>query len=125
MILKEGKVVIVGTGIDIIEISRIKHAYEKNEKFAERVLTDGEIKKFHSFVNHRKYEYLAGRFAVKEAFSKAMGTGIGKVGFHDIEVLNMEKTGQPYINKSPFDGNVFVSISHSKDIACAQIILEE
>ena len=48
-----------------------------------------------------KIEYLAGRWSAKEAFSKAMGTGIGKLGFQDLEVLNNER-GAPYFSQSPF-----------------------
>mgnify|MGYP001737540690 FL=1 len=67
---------------------------------------------------------LAGRWSAKEAFSKAMGTGIGKLGFQDLEVLNNEK-GAPYFSKSPFSGNVWLSISHTEQFVTASVILEE
>lgn len=60
----------------------------------------------------------------KEAFSKAWGTGIGAVGFKDIEILNNDK-GAPVVTQSPFEGNVFISISHSGDFVQASVILEK
>ena len=53
-----------------------------------------------------------------------MGTGIGKIGFQDLEVLNNEK-GAPYFSKSPFSGNVWLSISHTEQFVTASVILEE
>ena len=92
---------IVGHGIDIEELASIQNAVEKREGFAQRVLTDKEMERFASLKGRRQVEYLAGRWSAKEAFSKAMGTGIGKLGFQDLEVLNNEK-GAPYFSKSPF-----------------------
>lgn len=83
-----------GIGIDLIEIDRIKDVYIKqSDKLIHRILTDQEQQKFHSFKNDkRKLEFLAGRFATKEAFSKALGTGLGKtVAFNDIDCYNDEK----------------------------------
>ena len=82
---------IVGHGIDIEELASIQNAVEKREGFAQRVLTDKEMERFASLKGRRQVEYLAGRWSAKEAFSKAMGTGIGKLGFQDLEVLNDEK----------------------------------
>lgn len=70
------------------------------------------------------WNILAGRWAVKEAFSKALGVGIGIVGFQDIEVLN-NRQGAPYIAKSPFSGKIWLSISHSGEFVQASVILEE
>ena len=94
---------IVGHGIDIEELASIQNAVEKREGFAQRVLTDKEMERFASLKGRRQMEYLAGRWSAKEAFSKAMGTGIGKLGFQDLEVLNNER-GAPYFSKSPFSG---------------------
>ena len=115
---------IVGHGIDIEELASIQNAVEKREGFAQRVLTDKEMERFASLKGRRQVEYLAGRWSAKEAFSKAMGTGIGKLGFQDLEVLNDEK-GAPYFNKSPFSGNVWLSISHTEQFVTASVILEE
>ena len=97
---------IVGHGIDIEELASIQNAVEKREGFAQRVLTDKEMERFASLKGRRQMEYLAGRWSAKEAFSKAMGTGIGKLGFQDLEVLNNER-GAPYFSKSPFSGKVW------------------
>lgn len=114
---------IVGIGLDITEIDRIGQAVEKRNAFSNRVLTKGEWAIFNEMKGSRRIEFLAGRYAAKEAFSKAFGTGIGKLGFHDIEILPNEK-GKPIVVKSPFKGNVFLSITHTGTIAAAQIILE-
>ncbi len=101
---------IKGIGIDMVELSRIEKIITRKSSFVNRVLTENE-------------QALAGRFACKEAFSKAWGTGIGAVGLQDIEILK-EKNGAPKVTKSPHDGQVFVSISHTETSAVAQIILE-
>ena len=115
---------IVGHGIDIEALASIQNAVEKREGFARRVLTDKEMERFASLKGRRQIEYLAGRWSAKEAFSKAMGTGIGKLGFQDLEVLNNEK-GAPYFSKSPFSGKVWLSISHTDQFVTASVILEE
>jgi len=115
---------IAGIGLDIVEIDRIRKAYIKRESFAQRVLTRRELDIFKELQGKRKVEFLAGRFSVKEAFSKALGTGIGKVGFLDIEILP-DQSGKPIVTQSPFDGNVWVSISHTDAVAAAQVILEK
>ena len=118
------KKMIVGHGIDIEELASIQNAVEKREGFAQRVLTDKEMERFASLKGRRQIEYLAGRWSAKEAFSKAMGTGIGKLGFQDLEVLNNER-GAPYFSKSPFSGKVWLSISHTDQFVTASVILEE
>ena len=115
---------IVGHGIDIEALASIQNAVEKREGFAQRVLTDKEMERFSSLKGRRQFEYLAGRWSAKEAFSKAMGTGIGKLVFQDLEVLNNER-GAPYFSKSPFSGKVWLSISHTDQFVTASVILEE
>lgn len=80
---------IKGHGIDIESIAAIEKAYQKNTRFAEKVLTEAERERFEELSGKRKMEYLTGRWSAKEAFSKAMGTGIGPVGFQDLEILMM------------------------------------
>lgn len=115
---------IVGIGLDVVEIERIEKAYIRRNSFADRVLTEKELELFDGLTGKRKIEFLAGRFSVKEAFSKALGTGIGKITFLDIEVLPNE-LGKPICTKYPFEGNVWVSISHTDSLAIAQVILEK
>ena len=115
---------IKGHGIDIQDMTAVASAYEKRPRFADKVLTEAEKARFEELTAKRKAEYLAGRWAAKEAFAKAMGTGIGPVTFHDLEILNDAK-GAPYFSRSPFLGKVWVSISHSGNLVSASVILEE
>jgi len=69
----------------------------------------------------RKIEYLAGRFAAKEAFVKALGTGIGEVSFQDIEILS--SGGKPVCNYKDF--KCHVTISHTDEYAVAFVLLEK
>ena len=68
---------IKGIGIDIIELSRIQEIMSRQNKLIDRILTANEKQLFEELPMTRKIEFLAGRFAAKEAFSKAAGTGIG------------------------------------------------
>ena len=113
---------ITGLGTDIIEISRI-HKVNKDDRLARRILTPDEMNHYNGITDEeRKITYLAGRFAVKEAYSKALGTGIGSaVSFNDINCMNDER-GKPSLTNAP---NAHVSISHSKDYAVATVIIEE
>ena len=115
---------IVGHGIDIEELASIKSAVTRREGFAKRVLTTKEMERFTSLKGRRQIEYLAGRWSAKEAFSKALGTGIGKLTFQDLEVLNNER-GAPYFSQSPFSGKIWLSISHTDQFVTASVILEE
>lgn len=119
---------ITGIGLDIIELDRIRRIVERQPGFIKRILTINEIEKYANLSKERKVEFLAGRFAVKEAYSKALGTGIGEeIGFQDIEVNNDEK-GKPYIKilkETPSSTSIFVSITHTRQYAAAQVILQE
>lgn len=115
---------IKGIGIDIIELDRIRNLMNNN-RFIERILTVKEKQTFALLQSEsRKVEFIAGRFAAKEAFSKAMGTGIGELSFQDIEVLNNEK-GAPFITYLKEEHmNIFISITHSREYAAAQVVIE-
>ena len=115
---------IKGIGLDIVEMQRIRKISTFQPRFVERILTEVEQKIYYKLTIDRQLEYLAGRFAAKEAFSKALGTGIGReVGFQDIEIVNDER-GKPIISK-PFNQGVHLSITHTKEYAAAQIIIED
>ncbi|WP_080848791.1 holo-ACP synthase [Cytobacillus gottheilii] len=114
---------IIGIGIDIVELHRIQKLADKHQKFALRILTVSEYQQFEQLHGERQVEFLAGRFAAKEAYSKAMGTGIGTdLSFQDIEIMKDER-GKPSIMK-PLQKGVHLSISHSKEYAVAQVIIE-
>jgi holo-[acyl-carrier protein] synthase len=114
---------IKGIGIDIIELSRIEEIVTRQKKLVDRILTENEKQTFEQLPERRKVEFLAGRFAAKEAYSKAVGTGIGKeLSFLDIEI-DTDHLGKPFIAKPEIIG--FISISHSREYAVAQVIIEE
>jgi holo-[acyl-carrier protein] synthase len=114
---------IKGIGIDIIELERIENMLTRQSKLVDRILTDNEKQKFASLSDRRRVEFLAGRFAAKEAYSKAAGTGIGKtLSFLDIEIEN-DLLGKPVIVKP--EGRAHLSISHSRKYAVAQVVIEE
>jgi holo-[acyl-carrier protein] synthase len=115
---------IAGIGIDIVELSRIEELSKRQSKFVDRILTNKEKEKYHTYNGKRQTEYLAGRFAAKEAYSKAVGTGIGEaLSFLDIEIQS-GVNGQPMIIK-PVSEGVYLSISHSRDYAVAQVVIEK
>jgi len=119
-------------GIDIIEVHRIKKAIEKNERFIKRIYLPSEIEYCQKKKN--AHIHFAGRFAAKEALSKALQTGISRgVSFLDIEILNTRQ-GAPYIilhgkAKKIIDKlkikNIFISISHIKETSVAVVVLEK
>lgn len=114
---------IKGIGIDIIELSRVRDSFNRQMKLIDRILTSEEKQTFEVLSRKRQVEFLAGRFAAKEAFSKAYGTGIGKeLSFLDIEI-HTDDLGKPYIVKPEVFAHL--SISHSRDYAVAQVIIEE
>lgn len=116
---------IAGIGIDIVDLDHMASVVEKTPRIVERILTANELELYDLRSDKRKLEFLAGRYAAKEAFSKAMGTGIGKtVTFQNVSVLNDER-GCPYVEKSPYSGRAFISISHSQNAAVAQVVLEQ
>ena len=116
---------IVGIGIDLVELERIEALYTRQEAFLNRILTPSEQNHFHELSKHRQIEFLAGRFAAKEAFAKAMGTGIGaELSFQEIEILPNPQN-KPIVTSDKFSGFIHLSISHSQLYAIAQIILEK
>lgn len=115
---------IIGIGVDIVELDRITEIIKNNPKFINRVLTKSEREVFDKLGEKRQIEYFGGRFACKEAFSKAYGTGIGKIQLKDIEILN-EENGRPVIETDVFKGNIHVSISHTDKTVVAQVVLEQ
>lgn len=116
---------IVGVGMDIIDIDRITQAYERNNQFVNRILTGVELDMFNQLENRRQMEFLAGRFAAKEAYSKAVGTGIGKLRFTDMEVGKGERGEPVWQQPIPPQCRVHLSITHTKSVAAAQVIIEE
>lgn len=116
---------IYGVGTDIIEIDRIRRAVESRPRFLQRIFTAKEREYF--AWRRMKWETIAGGFAAKEAISKALGTGFGKLGFQDVEVLRDER-GKPLVSfaervQLPPSSLCMVSISHCREYAVATAIL--
>lgn len=111
-------------GNDIIEIERIRKVYERHgERFLDHILTPIEKEEC---LSKNTLQYLAGRFAAKEAVAKALGTGIGEVGWKDIEILN-EPSGRPFarVQHPSYTNSVLhVSISHTREVVTAVAIWE-
>ena len=115
---------IIGIGVDIVKVKRIKKALERTEGFCKGVFSLEEIAYFSN--KNNKYETAAGFFAAKEAFSKALGTGIRGFRLTDIVVKN-NSLGKPDIyisnkikNKFKLEGNkIHLSISHTDEEAIA------
>jgi len=123
---------ILGTGIDIIEVARIAASYEKfGERFVNRILLPPEIA--YCLSHRRPAPFLAARFAAKEAISKAFGTGLGaQLGWRDMEIRRKE-SGEPYVvlhgkGQELFESRgakkLHLSLSHTEHYAAATAILE-
>jgi len=123
--------VIVGIGTDIVRIERIASALERTGiAFARRVLTPDEMVQFQQ--RSLPAPWLAKRFAAKEAVAKAFGTGIGKLSFQHIEVLN-DASGAPRLQLYDYGlklqhemgvRHLHISLSDEQDNALAFVVLE-
>lgn len=113
---------IIGIGVDIVAIKRIEKIYNKSgERFLHKILTAKERELFHSKAFPTRY--LAKRFAAKEAFAKAIGTGFGKnLSFQDVEIIN-NSSGKPEIFQR-YDQSLKIdlSLSDEKEMAIAFVI---
>src|SRR6266516_5126703 len=123
---------IIGIGIDIIEVARIQASHERfGERFLKRILRPNEIS--YCLSHNAPAPFLAARFAAKEAISKAFGTGIGaQLGWQDLEV-ERKQSGEPFVTfhaqgqKLLRDRRariVLVSLSHTQQHATAVALLE-
>ena len=123
---------IIGLGVDIAEVGRVKAAIERHgETFLRRLYTPAEREYCERFKN--KYERFAGRFAAKEAAMKALGTGWSRgVRWVDVEVVR-QRGGRPTVKLHGEAGkiaddlgvkNIALSITHTADQAFAQVIFE-
>lgn len=114
---------ILGIGIDMIEVARVQRAVERNPRFVDKVFTPGEI----AYAEGKKsrFQHLAARFAAKEAFFKAIGRRIHWV---DVETVNLP-SGQPQLVVHSTEELGFtrsqLSISHLADHALAVVVLEK
>jgi holo-[acyl-carrier protein] synthase len=123
---------ILGTGIDIIEVARIASSFDKfGDRFTNRILLPDEIA--YCLEHKNPAPFLAARFAAKEAISKAFGTGIGgALGWRDLEIRRKE-SGEPFVVLHGKGRELFaarcakqllVSLSHTENYAAATAVLE-
>lgn len=121
---------VFGIGTDIVKVARIRAAFEKYPgRFRDRIFTRPEVDFCETLAD--KFPSYAGRFAAKEAFSKALGTGLrGAIGWAEITVLDNERsrpgisvTGKAAAILGP--RRVHLSISHLDDYATAVVVIEE
>jgi len=123
---------ILGTGIDIIEVARIAASHKKfGERFLNRILLPDETA--YCLTHKNPAPFLAARFAAKEAVSKAFGTGIGAaLGWRDMEICRKE-SGEPFVvlhgnGKKLFESRgakrLHISISHTENYAAVVAVLE-
>jgi holo-[acyl-carrier protein] synthase len=124
--------VIISIGIDIIEVERIRQTLRRTPRFGERVFTETE-RTYCLGRGVNAAQHYAARFAAKEATLKALKTGwSGGIAWHDIEILS-EDSGAPYVKltnrtlevyKESGANAIHLSISHTSQLAVAQVILE-
>ncbi|MFV8291899.1 holo-ACP synthase [Aerococcus viridans] len=116
---------IIGLGTDLVETARIKEAIANNARFVVKLLTDQELSTYQEIHNEkRQIEFIAGRWAAKEAFAKAYGTGISsQLHFHDIEVFNDDQR-KPLIICNKVTSPIHITISHTDHYATATVIIE-
>jgi holo-[acyl-carrier protein] synthase len=123
---------VIGIGIDIIEIDRIKESVDEyGNQFLNKVYTDDELK--YCLSKKNKYQHLAARFAAKEAIYKAISSNWdSELSWHDMEIINAPN-GMPEVK---FKGNLEkflsnekslkISMSHSRDyVVCMAIVYKE
>lgn len=123
---------IVGIGTDIIEVERVAEKMEKKTGFKELVFSADEI--LYCEAKTFKYEHYAARFAAKEAFLKALGSGWRSgTAFNEIEIYH-DAEGKPEFRFRGITaetverlkpGKIFVSLSHLKTMACAMVVIEK
>ena len=123
---------IIGIGVDIVEVHRIRNALRGTQRMQERVFTEEEIQFCTS--RKRQYQHFGGRFAAKEAALKALGTGWSRgIRWKEVEITD-DETGKPILTfhgkaKEIFEQlsarTAWISITHSPDHAVAMVILEK
>jgi len=123
---------IIGCGIDLVKIERIEKIIKRwGDNFIFRIFTPLEIE-YCEQKKGNKFQSYAGKFAAKEALLKALGLGLREANWKEIEIKN-DELGQPIIDTSGKLKNIasakgvskyFISISHTKEYAATQVILE-
>lgn len=131
--LGEGNIgaVVVGIGVDIVEVRRITQALQGGDAMAKRVFTKAELD--YCWERKNRYQHFAGRFAAKEAALKALGTGWQEgIRWKDVEVVPGER-GKPEVNfygkakeflEASGAQRAIVTITHAREYAVAAVVLD-
>lgn len=118
---------VTGVGVDAVDVARFGAALDRRPAIAARLFTEGERRDGHGDVQR-----LAVRFAAKEATMKALGSGVGSVGWRDVEVVRLE-SGQPTLRLSAAAatlaarrgvGRWHLSLTHTATVAIAMVVAE-
>lgn len=119
-------------GLDLVDVARLRRVVQKHPGFAVRTFTASELAAAEDFSEQRRYEFLAGRFAAKEAVLKALGVGLsGGIPFTEIEI-SAGSAGEPVVRvegqalQTVRDGGFTrfeTSISHDAGLAAAVVML--
>lgn len=122
---------VIGIGIDIVEVRRISRALQGGDEMANRVFTENEL--VYCRARKNQFQHFAGRFAAKEAALKALGTGWQEgIRWKDVEVM-ADKLGKPLLKfhrraKEFFDASgaqeAHLTITHAKEYAVAAVVLD-
>lgn len=120
---------ILGIGVDLVDIARIQDMVTRKPTFPQRVLSEQEYQHYQTIKNDkRRFEYLSGRWAAKEAFGKALKKGVfPHHGFQEVSVLN-QSSGAPVLETTLIDNDKYVahiSLTHTDTTAEAFVIIEE
>lgn len=123
---------VTGVGIDLIEVDRVRESMKKESGFRELVFSQTEIAYCQPKAN--RFEHYAARYAAKEAFFKALGTGwLDGTAFNEVEIINLPN-GKPHLNflgltaetiKKLKLKNIQVSLTHLKAMASAVVVIEK
>ncbi len=107
-------------GIDIVEHIKIKN---KSQEFINRILSQDELDYYMTITNEkRQIEYIASRFASKEAIFKAYKVGDKTFNYKDISILN-EASGAPYVKCERLKENILITLSHSDNYSISQVLV--
>lgn len=114
---------IQGIGTDIVSVERIREV-KRREAFASKILSDIELGQYLGYTaDNRKIEFLAGRWAVKEALYKAAPDFCHGKSYRSFTISN-DPLGKPYLLSPNFEGKLHITISHEKKYAVAFVIVE-
>ncbi len=122
---------VIGVGVDVLEVNRVKRLLDRDDRFLEKVFTRAEIG--YCQAKHYREQHYAARFTAKEAFLKALGSGWRNgIGWQDVEVVN-DELGKPTIRlhgraleafRSQRMRRIHLSLSHTREHAVSLVVID-